>query len=302
MTGSRLDRPQLESIYDATSVSEFLRRELDRRLGTNPRYSLRAFAKNLGMSPGELSEVLREKRPMSARACHKVAQSLSLSPAEFKQLLVLAATARPIGSRFDIEGEAAPLKTMNSNAGGSASLSGGYSASAAVMAHRLSEDRFRLVCDWWCFAILNLLDLDDVAWDRQEISNRLGISELQAQTTMERLERLGLVRKTTPGRAVATNEFVEHLSDVSSEAIRRYHRALLEKAIEALDSHSRDERDVTGIGFAMDRRELKSMAREISEFQDQLIAKYGRKRRGRKLDSVYQLEVALFRLSRVEER
>ena len=81
-----------ESVFESTSVNDFLRRELDRRLSTNPRYSLRAFARHLGMSPGELSEVLREKRPMSAKACQKVSRALDLSPAEFKQLLVLAAT------------------------------------------------------------------------------------------------------------------------------------------------------------------------------------------------------------------
>jgi uncharacterized protein (TIGR02147 family) len=271
-----------ESIFDAASVNDFLRRELDRRLGGNPRYSMRAFARHLGMSPGELSEVLREKRPISARACQKVARALSLSPAEFKHLLVLATTTGAAAARA---GESVPLRTNL----------------ATAQAHRLDEDRFRLVSDWWCFAILNLLDLEEVRWTPVELSERFGITILQAQSTMERLERLGLVKKTGLDRAVATNEFVEHLTEVSSEAIRRYHRSLLEKAIEALDTHQKDERDVTGIGFAVDRRELKSIAREIAEFQDQLIAKYGRKRRGRKFDSVYQLETALFRLSPVEK-
>jgi uncharacterized protein (TIGR02147 family) len=244
---------------------------------------MRAFARHLGMSPGELSEVLREKRPISARACQKVARALSLSPAEFKHLLVLATTTGAAASRA---GESVPLKI----------------ALATAQAHRLDEDRFRLVSDWWCFAILNLLDLEEVRWTSAELAERFGITVLQAQSTMERLERLGLVRKSGHERAIASNDFVEHLTEVSSEAIRRYHRSLLEKAIEALDTHNREERDITGIGFAVDRRELKSIAREIAEFQDQLIAKYGRRRRGRKFDSVYQLETALFRLSPVEKK
>lgn len=267
-----------ESIFDAASVNDFLRRELDRRLGTNPRYSMRAFARHLGMSPGELSEVLREKRPISARACQKVARALDLSPAEFKHLLVLATTTGQSGGR---ENEPAPLKSAMVNS----------------QIHRLNEDRFRLVSDWWCLAILNLLDLDEIKWTATEIAERFGISLLQAQSAMDRLERLSLVRRQPGDRAVPTNDFVEHLSEVSSEAIRRYHRSLLEKAIAALDTQERDQRDVTGIGFAIDRRELKAIAHEISEFQDQLIAKYGRKRRGRKFDSVYQFETALFRLS-----
>lgn len=268
----------MESIFDAVSVHDFLRRELDRRLDTNPRYSMRAFARHLGMSPGELSEVLREKRPISARACQKVARSLSLSPAEFKHLLVLATTAMP-GAPSDAP--KAKLTTLE--------------------AHRLSEDRFRLVSDWWCFAILNLLDLDDVVWTSGAIAERLGISAMQAQSAMERLERLSLVKRIGENKVGPTNLFVEHLSDVPSEAIRRYHRSLLEKAIASLDNDPQEQRDITGIGFAADHRELKAIAHEIAEFQDQLIAKYGRKRRGRKLDTVYQLETALFRISTIEK-
>ncbi len=270
-----------ESIFDAGSVNDFLRRELDRRLGNNPRYSMRAFAKALGMSPGELSEVLREKRPISARACQKVAAALDLSPAEFKHLLVLATTT---GAARVRAGESVPMKA----------------AVQTAQAHRLDEDRFRLVSDWWCFAILSLLDLEEIRWASSEIAERFGITSLQAQAAMDRLERLGIVKKTGHERAVSS-EFVEHLSEVSSEAIRRYHRSLLEKAIESLETQDREERDITGIGFPLDRRELKAVAREIAEFQDQLIAKYGRKRRGRKFDSVYQLETALFRLSPVEK-
>ncbi len=269
-----------DSIFDAASVNDFLRRELDRRLGSNPRYSMRAFARHLNMSPGELSEVLREKRPISSRACQKVARALNLSPAEFKHLLVLATTAGHSAEN----GEAAPLKA----------------ALAAAQIHRLDEDRFRLVSDWWCFAILSLLDLEEIKWTSTEIASRFGLTLLQAQSAMDRLERLSLVKKSTGDRATATKDLVEHLSEVPSEAIRRYHRSLLEKAIAALDTHNQNERDITGIGFAVDHRDLKAIAREIAEFQDQLLAKYARKRRGRKFDSVYQFETALFRLSPVE--
>ncbi|MDX9731779.1 MAG: DUF4423 domain-containing protein, partial [Bdellovibrionales bacterium] len=165
----------MDSVFDAKSVSEYLRRELDRRLSVNPRYSLRAFAKHLGMSPGELSEILREKRPISAKACQKVARAMDLSPTEFKHLLVLSATSEtPM---------AAPVFHPS---------------------NRLGEDHFRLISDWWCFALISLLDLEDVRWERAVIAKKLGITPLQAQGTMERLERLGLVRRGVGGHMVST--------------------------------------------------------------------------------------------------
>src|SRR5262245_217495 len=45
-----------------------LKQELERRVAQNPAYSLRAFAKQLKMSPGALSEVLKGQRAISLRA------------------------------------------------------------------------------------------------------------------------------------------------------------------------------------------------------------------------------------------
>ena len=56
--------------------------ELARRTRSNARYSQRAFARQLGMSPGELSEILRGKRPLSLKAMLKVARSLGLTGEE----------------------------------------------------------------------------------------------------------------------------------------------------------------------------------------------------------------------------
>jgi hypothetical protein len=67
----------------------------------------------------------------------------------------------------------------------------------------------------------------------------------------------------------------------------------LNKAIEALETHPVDERDITGIGFAVDPKHLPAIRKEISDFQDRLIAQYSKGKR----TEVYQLEMALFRLS-----
>lgn len=271
-------------IFEAESVADFLNRELERRCTGNPRYSMRAFAKALGLSPGELSEILRRKRALGARACQKVAQALELSPAEYKHLLMLSAAS--LADRGE-----------NNHGGGEPAVVPVPMAPAWRAPERLSEDRFRLVSDWWCFAIINLLDIDGVIWSSQILADRLGITRLQAQSAMERLLRLQLVKVVAHEKAVVVSDFVEHLSDVPSEAIRKYHRAVLEKAIVALESQDTNERDITGVGFAIDKKDVKAIKREIAEFQDQIVAKYGRKRKGRTLDSVYQLEMALFALT-----
>ncbi len=268
------------SIFEFQSVPEFLAYELEARIRTNPRYSLRALAKHLAMSPGELSEVIRSKRALSLKLAQKIAQSLEMSPSEFRQLLALAAAPTAAS--------AVPLKSEWQNR------------------QSLDEDRFRLVSDWWCFSILSLADCAGFEWSAEVISGQLGITAFEARQAMERLERLELVVRTSPTAVRVVHDFVEHLTSVPSTAIRRYHRSLLEKAILALDGQPMEERDITGIGMAIDMRDLPAMKSEIAEFQDRLMAKYakgtGSTRRRRKATAVYQLEMALFSLTQKEPR
>ena len=63
-----------------------LQRELSIRCEKNPRYSLRAFSRALGMSHTALSFVLSGKRPLSKNAARKVSEVLQLDPLQRKAL------------------------------------------------------------------------------------------------------------------------------------------------------------------------------------------------------------------------
>jgi transcriptional regulator with XRE-family HTH domain len=66
----------------AMATADFLNRELARRRQRNPRYSLRAFARDLGCDHATLSQWLRGTRPMSHEAEEHVFVRLDLNAAE----------------------------------------------------------------------------------------------------------------------------------------------------------------------------------------------------------------------------
>src|SRR5207302_616070 len=104
-----------------------LRAELTRRCQKNPRYSLRAFARALGMSHTVLSLILSGKRPVPRRTGARMAESLGLDPAQRRAFLSL--------------GDPEP----------------GAAEDAAY--ERMELDRFELISDWHHFAILSLLEI-----------------------------------------------------------------------------------------------------------------------------------------------
>ncbi|MCM2277471.1 MAG: DUF4423 domain-containing protein [Oligoflexia bacterium] len=250
----------------ATSCRDFLTEELHRRTRSNPRYSQRAFARQLGMSPGELSEVLRGKRSLSLRSALKAARALALNPEETRELVLL--------SQADRGGALPPPDSRDARP------------------RELTMDFFRIVSDWYCFAILNLSECTGATLEPAYLARRLGISQAEARIALERLERVGLIERRQ-GRLLPAPDYVISPSGIPSEAIRNYHSQILDKAKAALESQALEERDITGLGLAIDPRHLPAIKKELSEFQDRIAAKYST---GRKTE-VYQLEIALFRLT-----
>jgi uncharacterized protein (TIGR02147 family) len=262
-------------LLESHTVQEFLGRELDRRVKVNPRYSQRGFARSLGLSPGELSEVLRGKRKLGLKGALKISRSMGLNPAETKHLLNLAQIEK--SKEWNIEtrltSEPAPLTTNTVN-----------------------DDVYHLVSEWYYFPILSLFETKDFRWNSIWIAKRLGITRTQAKVAMERLTRLNLVKKEY-GRFVCSNDYVLSTEGVPSTAVRQSHRQLLNKALHALDFHPVNERDIRGMGFACDTRDIEAIRAEINEFMDRIFSKY---RKTRNATDVYHMEVALFRLTEDE--
>lgn len=250
-----------EVTQDFTSTKTFLTAELERRLQANPRYSLRAFARDLKMSPGELSELINGKRRATPKAIAKIAQRLGLNHGETLQLLSV--------HQVDHAG-----------------------LESAIPQTHLNLDVFRLISDWPCLTILTLAETKGFRFDSRWIGGRLGISATEAKLALDRLERVGLIQRIN-GQLQVDSSFVLSPDGVPSEAIRNYHRQMLEKALVSLENDSVSDRDITGISLAMDPADLPAVREEIRKFQDKLVAKYTR---GRKTE-ILHLQTALFRLT-----
>ena len=64
---------------------QYLTTEYIQRMQKNPHYSLRSFARDLGVPASWLSEFLSSKKGMSLENAKKICQALSLSPTDSDQ-------------------------------------------------------------------------------------------------------------------------------------------------------------------------------------------------------------------------
>jgi len=157
---------------------------------------------------------------------------------------------------------------------------------------QLSEEIFSLVSEWYHFAILSLLDCEDFEWKESSIASRLQISRAQAKMAMQLLIKLGLV-VNKKGRIQSGHEHVLTATDVPSAAVRTYHRQMLAKAMEALEQQDVMEREIRGMGLAVDPEHIAPIKKDLAEFQNRLMTKYGR---GKKRE-VYFIGLSFFKLT-----
>ena len=259
-------------IFEVETAQELLMEEFNRRVRLNSRYSLRAYATFLGVSSGALSEIMKGQRPLSLKYAIKIAKALGLNTVESRKFISLVQNAK-------IENNSELIQ----------------SAKVIDPSHRksLKEDVFTLLSEWQNFALLNLIDCEGFVWSSRYISQRLGLTVLEAEKSMRLLIRMGLVVRRS-GKVTGVKDYILSPDGISSQAIRKYHKQILEKAIESIEFQNLHERELSGVGFAVDVNLLPQIKKEISAFQDQLLSKYSKGKR----KEVYFLEMILFKLTK----
>jgi uncharacterized protein (TIGR02147 family) len=229
----------MELKYESTRT--WLETEFARRRQKNSRYSLRMFARQLTVPSGRLSELVSGRRRMSEELGARIATRLLLPPEERDLFLQLARQERS-------------PKT----------------AAKETVFRPLDSDAFHAIADWYHFAILSLMETDDYTHDPAWIAKRLNISPIQARGALERLERLELIREKANGRWEPMQEGVTTTHDLESVALRISHRQTIAQTLEALDTVPLEQRDVTSMTMAIDRKRLPRAKQMIKKFRREL--------------------------------
>ncbi len=233
-----------------------LRTELVRRAQVNPRYSMRAFARDLGVAAQNLSAILKGKRKLSAEAAAKIAARLDYPVEQASYFCDLSLLER---SRTESERRVVLYRLERYS-----KAKGSY--------RTLHEDLFCLVSDWYHYALLELTCVPGFREEPSWISSRLGITSQEAQGALERLERLGLVERADGNRLQKRESNVTTTHEVPSAAVRKLTQQLLKKASAALETQSLEERDFGTITMAIDPAKLNQAKVMIREFRRRLCA------------------------------
>lgn len=237
-------------IFEHQSYRTFLRASLADRSRKAKGYSLRAFALKLGISNAFLSQLLSGKKSLSMDQAFKIGLKLDLTNNEVQYLCLLA----QIEDEPDTEYRQVLLGRLSS-------------LNPKRESFDLSVDLFKIVSDWYHFALLELTQITGLTVTAKTAAAKLGISVKEAELAIERLLRLELLEKDK-GKLKKSHGYVLTEAHVSNAACRIFYRQLLEKAMLSLNEQAPPERISSTDLFPIDSKllpEIERLSREFSQ-------------------------------------
>jgi uncharacterized protein (TIGR02147 family) len=210
---------------------------------------MRAYARDVGILPSRMSEIMSGKKGFSVSRASKIASYLRLQGCDL-EIFMTSVAARH--SRSESAKRSAQMKFER-----------------LVQQDGFGEfemDKFKIVSDWHHIGILMLLRLKDFSPKAEWIAQRLGIGVNDAQNALERLMTHQLLHQDENGSYRLKETNLATPSDIPTEEIRKFHRQILKKAEQALEKHSVEARDFSSVTMAIHKDkvgEAKTMIREF---------------------------------------
>ncbi len=244
-------------ILGHTNYRVFLKSVLAEKKRANPSYSMRAFAQQIGLGQSAVSQVLAGKKNLSLEMGNKIAGKLGLndSESEYFRTLIQIETTKDQDLKRSLLARAQALNPQRE-------------------VRELSVDFFTAIADWYHLAIKNMTLLKNFAFTPESIAKRLGISKLEAETAIERLLRLEQIEADPEkaGRYRKVANYTVTRSAVPNEALRRFHRQTLTKAIDSLETQTPKEKFIGSETFAVDKEQLPKAFEYAEEFLQKMAS------------------------------
>lgn len=276
----------MERAASLPKPSELIRPYFEAKQKRVPSYSLRRLGRDLGVSPGYVSQVLSGKRVPSAKLILKIRDALGIEFTDFSLLEKSVAVYGTAGLR-----KKELLQDFMKSAPGV----------LTQVEHEKGEfAALEVMKSWAHFAFLDLTTCADFSSDERWIARRLGIGLLELRQVISDLVLAGLVRKVD-GKWQKTQKRVQFPTDRTHPATRQYHNQMIQKALDVMNSQlTEDEvarRRIIGATLAVDSSKIEEFVSMLNEFLFAAVERLG----GERCDQVYQLSFQLVPLTNSEK-
>jgi uncharacterized protein (TIGR02147 family) len=251
-------------------------------------FTYRKFSQAAGFNtPNFLQLLIQGKRNLKESSIAKVSNALhhSIEEAAYFELLV----------HFD------QAKTVAEKTGYFTALS---EACNPYQISRINELQFEHLRTWYHKAIRELLGF--YAFDEKEVYayRKLAtllsppITESEARNSVKLLLKLGLLKRDDNGKIVQADRFISTGDEVQNLSVRTFHKAMIDRAGEAVDTVPPEFRDISSLTVTISDDGFSMLKKELQLFRKRMLDIV-------KIDTdpknVYQVNFQLFPLTNIKK-
>jgi len=273
------------SVYDFLDHRAYLAAYYQAAKRTRPSFSFRLFSKLAGLrSPNFLKLVIDGERNLGADSVARFTQALGLegADAEFFSDLVAFGQAQTLAEKNRAFERIAASRRFRA-------------------ARRIDGELFAYLSHWYNPVIRELAARDDFQEEPRWIAAQLRpqISPAEAAEAMKLLLSLGLlVRDPSTGRVARGEPTLTTEHEVRSVGAAAFHRQMLERAAQSIDTVRGQERDLAALTVCVSAETVALVKQRIHQFREALTELCDADTKG---STVYQLNIQWFPLSLAKE-
>jgi uncharacterized protein (TIGR02147 family) len=161
----------------------------------------------------------------------------------------------------------------------------------------LQESQYAYYQKWHHSVIHALLSICEFKGNFKELASMLSpaISVAEARASMRLLQRLGIVRRDEKGVYRPVHAFVTSGEKWQAIAVHHFQQENLRLALEALDRHPKESRDISTVTVALSTRDLPEIRERIRQLRQSIMTLEN----DNKPDVVFQFNIQAFPVSTV---
>lgn len=251
------DTVTAEALPWQLEVIERLNKDFLKLKQNNHRYSLRAYAKKLGISPSALSELMNKKGrwKLSPQRAAKLIEKIDLRSSTRNRLLV--------------EMKETPRHKD-------------------LLLSRTEHDIF---LDWTWLPTLFMFDLPERFHAPQVIAKKMGLSVSKVRHNIDQLVKRKFLNRDAHDRISRPQVFLKSTDGIPSSVVKQGHRINLDLSQRAFEEIPFEKRDFTSLTFAGNAKKLEFLRQEIRALHEKAAALMDD---GDENDEVFKLNIQLF--------
>lgn len=203
----------------------------------NSKFSIRSYARYLGLPASTLSQVLRGKSFIRAQRAAEIVLKFKIKSTEKNYILNLIGLPTEPVKRRDI-----------------------------------GQTHYRLLTDWVYLGVLYFFELDIPDKSIKSLAKRLCVQEEKIAQVIQILQDNKLLIKTKDGQWQISTDQLNTSDDITDEHIRQHHKMNLKLAERILDALPVENRDYTSYTFTTNSSQYAVIKKEIRKFYENISA------------------------------